>query len=383
MSTTSYDIAIIGAGAAGLHLAMAMCKDDYFKDQSILLLDKDDKNKNDRTWCFWEKGAGQWDHLLAKSWKSGWFFAEDKAIELSLAPYAYKMLPAIEFYNNAKKIIQASPNISWQKENVNAVIATDAHFTINGQQSIYQATYVFDSRIPQEFHEEKGKATFLLQPFKGWFIETNEDYFETDQFTMMDYRLLWKDTTSFTYVLPITKRKALIEYTFFTPRLIEEAAYDQMLKKYIREILKIKDYKILEVEQGVIPMSNFPFEKYNRPNHIRIGTAGGWVKPSSGYAFKNCEKKAATVVQNFKNGIAPDKGLINKRFRLYDAVLLDVLYRKNELGPSIFLGMYGKNPIQDIFAFLDEESKLGTDIKMLSRFDQFTFTQSLINHLMR
>ena len=47
-------------------------------------------------------------------------------------------------------------------------------------------------------------------------------------------------------------------------------------------------------------MSNYPFHRANKKGITKIGTAGSWVKPSSGYAFKNIEKSAQKVIQNIK-----------------------------------------------------------------------------------
>lgn len=85
-----------------------------------------------------------------------------------------------------------------------------------------------------------------------------------------------EDLASFTYVLPTSKRSALIEFTLFTTALIEDSDYDLMLKKYIESILNINNYKIKEVEKGVIPMTNFPFHKANTKWVTKIGTAGSW-----------------------------------------------------------------------------------------------------------
>jgi lycopene beta-cyclase len=63
--TQIYDYIIVGAGAAGLMLANAMALDPFFSDKRILILDKDPKEANDRTWCFWEKNeASGGSHLL-------------------------------------------------------------------------------------------------------------------------------------------------------------------------------------------------------------------------------------------------------------------------------------------------------------------------------
>ena len=70
MDSTVYDFAIIGTGAAGLHLALAMKQDTYFDDKKILLIDKSKKEVNDKTWCFWEKGKGNWDEIATKTWNT-------------------------------------------------------------------------------------------------------------------------------------------------------------------------------------------------------------------------------------------------------------------------------------------------------------------------
>ena len=51
-----YDYIIAGAGLAGLMLALEMSKSSL-KNKKVLLVDKDPKNTNDRTWCFWAKQA--------------------------------------------------------------------------------------------------------------------------------------------------------------------------------------------------------------------------------------------------------------------------------------------------------------------------------------
>jgi len=56
MSKQTYHYGIIGAGLAGLQLALAFSKDPFFKHKKIVLIDPSPKTINDKTWCFWEKG---------------------------------------------------------------------------------------------------------------------------------------------------------------------------------------------------------------------------------------------------------------------------------------------------------------------------------------
>jgi lycopene beta-cyclase len=49
-----------GSGLAALMTVYKMAQSGAFKDKTILLLDENSKNTNDRTWCFWniQKGIG-------------------------------------------------------------------------------------------------------------------------------------------------------------------------------------------------------------------------------------------------------------------------------------------------------------------------------------
>lgn len=382
MTPTTYDIAIVGAGAAGLQLALALRSDPFFRDKKILLLEKSQKDQNDRTWCFWEKGVGKWDGLLRHSWEEGEFFGPSDSRALELSPYRYKMLRAIDFYAYAKKELAAAPNFTWQNDEVIS-IENGGPIHLTGKSGSYTAEHVFDSRIPTAFFQKNDNYTRLLQHFKGWYVRTPDDRFDPTCFTMMDYRLRWKDTTSFTYVLPLSSREALVEFTLFSPELLADGDYDTMLHQYFKEVLKIKDFEIVEEEQGVIPMSDFPFEKYSEGKHVRIGTGGGWVKPSSGYSFKYCERNAQRIVENLKAGRPADDGLFSKKFRFYDSIFLDVLSRQNDLGPALFEGMYFKNDIQKIFAFLDNETSIVEDVGIIAGFPKPPFLRSLLHYLQR
>ena len=380
MASTIYDYAIIGAGGAGLHLALAMLEDAWFVDKKILLLDKADKKTDDKTWSFWEKGSGKWDGIIEKSWGKGKFNTKDKSIDLDLAPYVYKTLPSINFYNYARATIAKATNIDWIQEEIIEVTKRE-YIEIEGQQKNYIANQVFDSRIDKGFAKEQDKYFTIQQHFKGWLIETEKPVFDTSTFVMMDYQVKWEDSASFTYILPFSPTKAMVEFTLFTPDLIEYDAYDELLKKYIQEVLKIDQYHITKVEYGIIPMSDYPFQKANREGIMKIGTAGAHVKPSSGYAFKNMEKVAQKIISNLKNKQPPTKGILNKRFYFYDSLYLDVLVNHNELGESIYTDMYSKNSIQQIFKFLDEETSLWEEFKLIISFKFSPFLKALWYYL--
>jgi len=380
MSSTIYDYAIIGAGGAGIHLVLAMLEDDWFSNKKIIILDKDDKKTNDKTWSFWEKGSGKWDTIVEQSWRKGKFNTKEKSIDLDLAPYLYKTLPSIHFYDLARQKIKAATNVDWIQEEVVNVTRNES-IKIEGKQKNYTAKQVFDSRIDKEFSEQQANYFNIQQHFKGWVIETEKPVFDITTFVMMDFQVKWQDSTSFIYVLPFSPTKALVEFTLFTTDLIEYGAYDVLLKAYIQDILKIDQYQITKVEYGVIPMSDYPFQKANQKGIMKIGTAGAFVKPSSGYAFKNMEKVAQKIIANLKNNCSPEKNTLNKKFYFYDSLYLDVLVNHNKLGESIYTDMYEKNSIQQIFKFLDEETSLWEDFKIIISFKFSPFLKALWYYL--
>ncbi len=379
MNESHFDYAIVGAGAAGLQLALKMFKDDFFSDKRILILDKDEKSSNDRTWCFWERGKTDWDQIAIKQWDSGLFINQKGKITFDLAPYRYKMVRSADFYEHAKAFINKSKNFNWIKEEVREVQGQKV-FTAQNE---YQASHIFDSRIPEKYDENKHLYNTLIQHFKGWFIQTEAPAFDADTFTMMDYRLRWKDSTSFTYVLPLSKTEALIEFTLFNDRLLPDDEYDLYLKKYINDLLGIKKYSIKEVEQGLIPMSDYPFHKHHKQHISKIGTAGSWVRPSSGYSFKNADRYSSMMVNNIKNGQVPEKGIGTSRFRTYDSIFLNVLSKRNDLGEDIFTRLYTKPNIQEVFRFLDEESSLLEDIKVMFSLNKPQFWRAFLTTFWR
>ena len=301
-------------------------------------------------------------------------------LNIELAPYKYKTIQALDFYTKVKHVLKEKTNFDFIVEDVLTVEKTK-HPKVITTNNFYNAKHVFDSRITEDYFSESDNFTKIIQHFKGWIIETEVPVFSPDQFTMMDYRLKDGDKTTFTYVLPLSSTKALVEFTYFTPTLVDEATYDSYIKKYISNILKIDTYTIVETESGIIPMTNFPFETYSTKNITKIGTAGGWVKGSTGYSFKHSEKKVAIIITNLKNNNNPSKNLFKRKYKFYDKIFLKVLNDENEKGEWIFEQFYSKNSIEAMFKFLDEESSLIEELKIMKSLFSLAFIKAFFKTL--
>ena len=361
MLTPDYFYTIVGGGLAGLQLAYSFSNDIFFRGKKIAIIEPSLKDVNDKTWCFWEKEPGKWDLLKHHSWNSAKMFAQGDELDLKLAPYQYKMIRSIDFYNFLKDELAKNEHIYFVKDHIEKIDLVTR--TAIGKKKNYTATHFFDSRVEADY--KNSNYPFLQQHFRGKFIESKTDVFDPSTFTIMDYRLKYQNTTSFIYVLPVTARKALVEYTFFSPELVDEDVYEENITNYIEKILQIEQYEILEKEAGNIPMTTYPFEEQNSEYLTKIGTAGGWVKASTGYSFKNTERIILKVLENIKSGRIPGDNLINKRFRKFDAIFLDVLQKRNDLGEELFYKFYAQNDISKTFEFLDEHTWMNQNLKIM------------------
>jgi lycopene beta-cyclase len=192
----------------------------------------------------------------------------------------------------------------------------------------------------------------------------------------MDFSVEQKGNTRFMYVLPTSTTEALLEYTLFSHRHLTKEAYETEIQNYI-EKLGISKYEIIEKEQGSIPMTCYPFWKQNTKNVINIGSSGGWTKASTGYTFRNSDKKSTKLVAFLQNETDFRNFYKRTKFWFYDLLLLDILDQKNELGSTIFSSMFKKGNATLIFKFLDEETSFVEDIQVILKCPKMPFIQAL------
>jgi lycopene beta-cyclase len=231
------------------------------------------------------------------------------------------------------------------------------------------------------------KRHSMLQHFKGWEITTPKRAFDPDCPIMMDYRVEQEGVgVRFGYVLPISETRALVEYTLFSDKLMEPADYNRQLHTYLRDYLKIEDFTIESEEFGVIPMTDERPKTSKRNHVIRIGTSGGYVKASTGYAFKRTQRFTQQLVSQLLTVGKPvrKKRTLRQWFRdLQDSTLLNVLLLNRYSGREVFTRLYKNNPTPRLFAFLDEDTTFGEDLRVMSTVPLLAFFRGMMDSLVR
>ena len=377
-----YDYIFAGAGLSALMTAYRMAVSGNFNDKEILLIDKSPKKSNDRTWCFWEKDAGEWDAIVSNKWDSALFSNEEFSRVMELRPYKYKMIKGIDFYNHVFETLSKNPNITFLNNDVLGFYDTAMLVTVKTESETFTCSTLINSIYNPALAAAQTKHPVLRQHFTGWFIKSSEDVFTPNCATFMDFSVPQKGNTRFMYVLPTSKTEALVEYTLFSKDLLLETEYEEAINDYLQR-LGITDFQIVEKEHGSIPMTLYPFWKNNTKNIIHIGSAGGWTKASTGYTFKNTVKKSKGLVAFLQQKSDLTEFHIIDKFRFYDLLLLDILDRKNHLGSTVFSSLFRKgNPVL-IFKFLDEETSFSEDLEVIRHCPKPLFIEALLHRIVK
>ena len=376
------DIIIAGGGASGLSLACRLADSIELKDKNIIIIDKDSKSTNDRTWCFWEKDESYFESIIFHKWQNLRIDGDGEILTRNIKPYSYKMLRAQDFYQFAKDKIGNKKNIKWVHADITKIYTENDVARVVTNEGEFTATWCFSSIPYQKI--DKINNLYLDQHFKGWFIKTMKPTFNSKEAHFMDFRTPQKNETRFLYVLPYNENEALVEIAIFSRVHLSENQYQSIIEVYLENHwnLKREDYIINQEETGNIPMTDASFKEVEGRT-IYIGMAGGDTRSSTGFTFINIQRRVERIVKSLEKGVNPGETLRFNRFRWYDKVLLRVLEEKTYPGEQLFMRLFRRNPIQRMLAFLQGESRILMEIKVMQTAPLKEFIGSAMSVLMQ
>ena len=370
-----FDYIICGGGASGLLLSNALLSDKHFNDKKILIIEKESKTDNDKTFGFWNDKESVLDNIVFKEWEYAEFIDSNSHNSFLLSPYKYKMIKSNEFYLYIGDKISKASNFTYLNSTVNEIDQVNNKVKTNDGE--FSSSIIFSSIYNEVSFK---KYPLLKQHFIGWTIETKNESFDDNKITFMDFSVDQKDEIRFMYILPFSKNKALIEYTLFSSDIISDDEYEKEIKAYLKK-RNILNYSIVEKEKGMIPMTCYPFFENNTDTYFQIGTAGGWSKPSTGYTIKNSIEKIDIIINSLKLNKPLSKIRFKNRFWYYDLLFLDVLIASKGKGSKVFSDLFKNNDPIKIFKFLDEKTSVMEELSIFLSVDIKTFVRSLIKRI--
>lgn len=374
-----YDYIIAGAGASGLSLAWRLLQSPL-ADRNFLLVDSSLKASNDKTWCFWDKGAPPFSDIIHKSWNS---------IELGLAgghfiqplkDYSYYCIRSEDFYSKTLSAFESQPNVTLLEDDITGLSSAPGGAALHTDTTSYQAEYIFQSCFEPEEVKNSPPEYPLLQHFLGWEISSNTPVFDDSVFTLMDFDDTFEGGVAFIYLLPWSAESGLLEYTVFSQQQLEPEIYAEKISLYLNHRFDLKpiDYKIQRKETGTIPMQDRPDPGWYKPHIVNMGTKGGLTKPSTGYTFRRIQQHTESIVQKLVDHKEPvGNTLVSKRYKAYDLWLLQIIHDHPADAQKIFNQLFHNNSIDSIFRFLGEESSLLEDLKIMSSVPSFPFLRAI------
>jgi lycopene beta-cyclase len=359
-----YDFILAGGGAAGLSLALRLLNSPL-KERSILIVDQDSKDCDDRTFGYWTRRGTPFDHVAGHSWERLRFAGETTdgrgfSTVTKLGDYRYHMLRGLDLYRYARREISAHSNVDFLLGRVSAVQDGPEWALVRVGERRYAAQWVFDSISPPARQDvDSRRYHYLRLLFKGWEIETQEASFDSLTPTLMDFRTPQKEDARFFYLLPYSPNRALVEYTLFTKSRPDGCQYQQAMQIYIRDTLGIDQFRIVKEESGGLPVSDQPVTRRRGQRVLAIGANGGMLKPTTGYAFTRIQRDSQAIVESLlRSGHPFDIPGGSSLYRALDAILLEVMAAQGERIKPVFSDLFRNNPIQRILRFLDEEASL-------------------------
>ncbi|CAH1001446.1 hypothetical protein LEM8419_02349 [Neolewinella maritima] len=373
-----YDIAVIGGGLAGLSVLYHLKRAGKLSGKRVLLVDPQRKTAHDRTWSFWETGEGPFEELVYHRWDQVSLHNAHTHCTCDLAPYAYKVILSNDFYAHVNGILDgvgALTRVQGQASEVRSGPAT-ASFQLGGE--TVTADIVFSSE-PHPLDYREVKQPYLDQHFRGWFIETEEDTFDPRRASLMDFRTPQEGETRFFYVLPFSKRRAMVEIAIFSNEHLRTEQYDALIGDYIHAHWTQGPYRVYHTEGGNIPMTTYDYPR-RTGNLIYIGLGGGAARPSTGYTFYGLQRQLMRLAAAFPDISATQ--VWPEKHRLYDATLLRILEQRKLRGDEVFVNLFQRNPPARVLAFLNGESTLWQELRLMGTTPIGVFGTTFVRELL-
>ncbi len=374
-----FDVAIVGAGVAGLCLARALRARGY--TGSVLLIDGARDDDDLRTLSFWREAPSALDDLVRHRWRR-LVVADDSvgARTVSLASHTYETVFFADLQRAVKDALREDPRHRVLEGRLTALREDNDGATLTVGDLTLRARWVFDSRFQRAGLSVEATPYHLLwQRFHGFAVRVDRDVFDPSAAVFLDFRGGLPAGTAFAYLLPYSPREALVELVSLAP-LDPEAT----LRAYLAAVHGVTEFEVLDREGGASPMTDLPFEALAGPRVRRIGIPAGMLKPSTGYAVTRILDDCAILADALARGDSPmlrppARGL----YRFLDGIFLALWSRWPARMPGIFAALFTRVPADAVLRFLDERASWRELLILVARLPLGPFVGALFAWLGR
>lgn len=388
------DVLILGAGLSGTSLAHYLVEAGF--QGQITLLDKRIDFAREQRWCTWSEIPPSMLPLVSHSWNSWKVCAnvggEQREARCTSHEYSYREIYAPRFFRHFHATWRDSKQVQLLLgQEIGLVEPNRDHVWVRTLDKTWRASWVFDTRFHSELDDQipivpQTRSAYFAQTFVGRVVEFERDVFTPSDAILMDFRLPQPPTeygagVHFGYVLPYSRRRALVETTAFTPSPLHRETHNSLLDCYLRTHFGT-DYRMTSEEAGFVPMTSARASLRTPHQRVwRLGVAGGLARPSSGYAFANIQRATQSVAQQI---VAQQKGAqqelddaqvaaSSSKYRVLDDVFLEALRTSPQFAGECFMRLFERTPTDCLVRFLIEKSSLIDDCRIIAALPKLPF----------
>ena len=369
-------VVIAGAGLAGLSLAARLAGGATLRDR-LVLIDPRRDYRRDRTWCYWAFAEADDEPFVSHRWRRWRCVAPDgREVVRQADGVSYNLVAADDFYRDALARLRDAPHVELRLGE--AVTRLDPGGRVVTPNGTWDAPLTFDAR-PRPPQAGRGDVT-LLQQFVGRLVRLDRDLFDPSVVTLMDFNhpVAGPDDNGFVYLLPVGQREALVEATVMTPRVVPPETLDAAVLSYLdrrgvgrAEALAATVYE----ECGTLPMTTARYPPDPSPRVVRIGTAAGWAKPSTGYAFLATQRAMRDLADQINSGRRPVRPPRARSWRatFLDRVFLSYLHRHPRRAPLLFFRLFERAPPAALVRFLNDSASPLDTLRVIAAMPKVPF----------
>lgn len=343
--SSEYDVAIVGAGLAGLSLAVRLAARP--NPPRILIIDPRTSHERDRTWCSWSVHPHPFIGCVSHRWPEWAVGSGPESVVRRCDRFPYQRIPADKLYCTAKTLLAQAPSVTWALgQSVVALHESAGRVRVAlSDGNSFAAGRVYDSRPP-----EIKTAEGWRQIFTGMEIRCPGARWNPEKVVLMDFRQANENGVRFFYILPLSADSFLVEDTWLCPAGKNPAFSEAGVLAYATERIGVSDWEILHRETGTIPM--FALPKVTSGGRITaIGTRGGTVRSSSGYAFTCIQQEADALAAAYPH--LPRGRARNIFLRTMDAIFIKAIDQHPERLPEYMRRLFHKVKSERLIRFME------------------------------
>ncbi len=376
------DLAILGAGCAGLSLAARLASGDG--DLRVVLIDPRTEFADDRSWSFWHHDRHPLRNIVAHEW-GGWTYADlaGRTATHRVPGMSYQYIRGVDFYRWALAEIARDDHLELRlgvaARDLSSVTLPDGS---RGVRVMADGGEVLARRVVDT--RPRRSAALVYQCFSGVEVEHGGALTtETDAVGLMTRMRSGADGLGFVYVLPLSPTRALVEWTRFSPVPLAESV---VVAERDAELaaLGLAEAMVVREEGGILPMGRVDAPASEIEGVVLAGNAGGALRDASGYAFLRIQQWARRCADALARGEDPAAHPVEPWVRRQmDRIFLQAVRAHPERTAEYFMAMARGVAPHRLLRFLTDRATAGDLASIIVSLPLLPFLAQLPDHRAR